>query len=68
MCWCSVDGLRVRMVTLSGRVVAAFQGDRPILTLDGLEQLPNGTYLAVFELCLHGEWVYAGRERLCILS
>jgi hypothetical protein len=68
ICWCSVDGIRVRLYDQSGRVVFAEASDAPLFETDRVSALPNGVYLGVFELLVEGQWVRVGTGLIAVLN
>lgn len=67
VCWCSVRGLRVVLYDEAGWRVLEEVTDMAILETDTISTLPNGLYLASFEISIGGTWTHAGRGLLGVL-
>ena len=71
VCWCRVTGIHVRLFDSRGALILSMEDTKQYMELntggeDGIG-LSNGTYLAVFELCIDSLWTHAGVALLTIL-
>ena len=70
VCWCHVEGLRIKIYDLSGRCVYSRESTEPIQrwrlnSIDG-NPLSNGVYLVRAWVSIDGIWHDAGTEKLAI--
>jgi len=70
VCWCHVDGLRVKVYGLSGHLIFARESNEPIqswsLTAEDGTSLANGVYLVHSWVNISGIWRDAGTRKFAV--